>query len=227
MEMTGEYRIPASREQVWAALNNPDILKQCIPGCQSLEMKSDTEMTATVVAKVGPVKAKFAGDVTLSDLDPPNSYTISGEGKGGVAGFAKGGAEVSLAEDGGETVLSYTAKAQVGGKLAQLGGRLIDATAKKMADQFFSAFVEAVGSGGKDDTGDDASGDDESTSDVPEADSSPEEEHSIIDDVTESITHAEEAVEEAAVRGTMGGAAMWGWIALAVVIVLIYFFYIR
>jgi uncharacterized protein len=144
MEMHGERRIPASREAVWARLNDPETLKECIPGCQSVERLSDTEFTAKVTAKVGPVKANFAGKVTLSNLDPPSSYTISGEGTGGVAGFAKGGADVKLEEDGGETVLRYGVKAQVGGKIAQIGSRLIDATARKMADQFFSKFVTVM-----------------------------------------------------------------------------------
>ena len=145
MDMTGEYHIPASRETVWKALNDPDVLKQCIPGCEELEKKSDTEFAAKVTAKVGPVKAKFGGAVTMSDLDPPNGYTISGEGTGGAAGFAKGGAKVALTEDGGVTVLSYTVNATVGGKLAQIGSRLIDSTAKKMANDFFAKFAEVVG----------------------------------------------------------------------------------
>jgi uncharacterized protein len=141
MDMTGEYRIPAPREQVWAALNDPLILKASLPGCESLERVSDHEFAATVAAKVGPVRAKFNGQVRLSDLNPPESYKISGEGKGGAAGFAKGGADVRLVEENAAvTVLSYTAKADVGGKLAQLGSRLIDATAKKMADEFFENF---------------------------------------------------------------------------------------
>ena len=141
MDMTGEYRIPAPREQVWAALNDPLILKASLPGCESLERVSDHEFAATVAAKVGPVRAKFNGQVRLSDLNPPESYRISGEGKGGAAGFAKGGADVRLVEESADvTVLSYTAKADVGGKLAQLGSRLIDATAKKMADEFFENF---------------------------------------------------------------------------------------
>lgn len=145
MEMTGEYRIPAPRQKVWEALNDPEILKASIPGCEELVKDSDTEMSAKVATRVGPVSAKFTGKVTLSDINPPESYRISGEGQGGVAGFAKGGAEVRLAEDGAETVLTYTANAQVGGKLAQIGSRLIDSTAKKMADQFFGKFVEQVG----------------------------------------------------------------------------------
>ena len=144
MDMTGQYRIPAPREQVWAALNDPAMLKASLPGCESLEKVSDHQFAATVVAKVGPVKAKFNGNVTLSNLNPPESYTISGEGKGGAAGFAKGGADVRLTEDGDITVLTYTAKADVGGKLAQLGSRLIDGTAKKMADEFFDNFTQQV-----------------------------------------------------------------------------------
>lgn len=145
MNMDGEERIGASVERVWEALNDPDILKQCIPGCQSLEKVSDTELTAVVALKIGPVKAKFNGSVELKDLNPPHSYSIVGEGKGGVAGFAKGGADVTLAEDGpGSTVLTYTAKADVGGKLAQLGSRLITSTSKKLAGQFFSSFNETV-----------------------------------------------------------------------------------
>jgi carbon monoxide dehydrogenase subunit G len=145
MKMSDSQRIPASKEKVWAALNDPAVLKQCIPGCQSLEMSSPTEMTATVVIKIGPVKATFGGKVTLSDLDPPNSYRITGEGAGGVAGFAKGGATVKLtAESADVTMLDYDVDAQIGGKLAQLGGRLIDSTAKKLAGEFFAAFANAV-----------------------------------------------------------------------------------
>jgi carbon monoxide dehydrogenase subunit G len=144
MEMTGEYRIAASRAQVWAALNDPEVLKISIPGCETLEMTSDSEMTAKVVAKIGPVKASFTGRVRLENINPPESYTIAGEGQGGVAGFAKGGADVKLTEDGGETVLAYTVRAQIGGKLAQLGSRLIDSTSKMMADQFFAKFSAIV-----------------------------------------------------------------------------------
>lgn len=144
MEMSGEVRIDATVEEVWAALNDAEILKACIPGCQELEKVSDTEMTAKVVLKIGPVKAKFGGEVTLENLNPPNSYSIVGEGKGGIAGFAKGGADVSLEQDGDETVLKYEAKAQVGGKIAQLGSRLIDSTSKKLANQFFDNFRNAL-----------------------------------------------------------------------------------
>jgi carbon monoxide dehydrogenase subunit G len=146
MDLTGEERITAPRDVVWAALNDPEVLKQCIPGCQNLELKSPTELAATVKIKIGPVSATFNGEVTLSNIDAPASYTISGEGKGGIAGFAKGGADVTLKEDGDETILQYRANAQVGGKIAQLGARLIDSTSQKLAQQFFSDFNAAVSS---------------------------------------------------------------------------------
>src|SRR5260370_20659471 len=145
MEIKGEYRIAAPREKVFAALNDPAILQACIPGCESLEKTSDTEMTAKVRLRIGPVSASFTGKVTLSDLDPPNGYRISGEGQGGAAGFAKGGAVVTLREDAGDTVLTYNVDAQVGGKIAQVGARLIDGTAKKLADEFFGKFATMVG----------------------------------------------------------------------------------
>jgi carbon monoxide dehydrogenase subunit G len=145
MQMNDSRSVPASRDKVCSALNDPNVLKQCIPGCQSLEMTSPTDMTATVVIKVGPVKATFGGKVTLSDLDPPNSYRITGEGSGGVAGFAKGGAAIRLEAVGeNETVLHYEVDSQIGGKLAQLGGRLIDSTAKKLAGEFFTKFGAVV-----------------------------------------------------------------------------------
>jgi carbon monoxide dehydrogenase subunit G len=144
MDMSGEYRIEVPRSQVWDALNDPEILKASIAGCEELEKASDTEMTAKVRAKVGPVSARFSGKVTLSEINPPISYRIDGEGQGGAAGFAKGGASVTLEEDGDATILRYTANATVGGKLAQIGSRLIDATARKMADDFFAKFAEKV-----------------------------------------------------------------------------------
>ena len=141
----GEERIAAPLQKVWEALNDPDILKDAIPGCQNLEKTSDTEMAATVVLKIGPIKATFKGEVTLKNLKPPHSYTIQGEGKGGIAGFAKGGADVTLTADGADaTVLKYAAKAEVGGKIAQLGSRLITSTSKKLAGEFFSTFNEKV-----------------------------------------------------------------------------------
>ncbi len=145
LEMTGSYDLAVPREEVWRALNDVAVLKRCIPGCEELEKVSDTELKAKVVAKVGPVKATFRGTVTLSDLTPPESYRISGEGEGGVAGFAKGGAVVRLAEIEGGTTLTYEAEAQIGGKLAQLGQRLVAGTAKKLADGFFKDFAAAVG----------------------------------------------------------------------------------
>jgi hypothetical protein len=145
MDMNGSQKIEASRETVYAALNDVEILRQCIPGCETIEKLSDTEMNAKVTLKIGPVKASFTGKVTLSDLDPPNGYTITGEGSGGAAGFAKGGAQVKLEPDGDATILNYTVQAQIGGKLAQLGGRLIDSTAKKLAGDFFEKFGKVVG----------------------------------------------------------------------------------
>ncbi|MBZ3693969.1 SRPBCC family protein [Phyllobacterium calauticae] len=144
MDMTGEERIAAPREAVWKALNDAEVLKACIPGCESLERISDTELEATVGVKLGPVKARFNGKVELSNLNPPLSYTITGEGKGGIAGFAKGGADVTLIEEGGETVLTYTVNADVGGKIAQLGSRLISSSAKKLATQFFENLNQAA-----------------------------------------------------------------------------------
>ncbi|MCX7381485.1 MAG: carbon monoxide dehydrogenase subunit G [Alphaproteobacteria bacterium] len=144
MDMTGERRIAAPRAQVWAALNDIEVLKSAIPGCDSLVREGENVLKATASLKIGPISAKFAGKVNLLDLDPPNGYRIEGEGQGGVAGFAKGGATVRLADDGAGTLLSYTVKAQVGGKIAQLGARLIDATAKQMADAFFDRFGAMV-----------------------------------------------------------------------------------
>lgn len=145
MEMQGNQFIPASREAVWEALNDPEILRVCIPGCKELNQEDDGRLTATVVTKIGPVKATFKGEVTLENLNPPLSYTITGEGKGGIAGFAKGGADVALAEVEGGTELTYSVDAKVGGKLAQLGSRLIDSTAKKLAGEFFETFSQKVG----------------------------------------------------------------------------------
>jgi uncharacterized protein len=144
MTMIGEIQLAAPREAVWAKLNDPAVLKACIPGCEELEKTDDQGFRAVAKMKVGPVSARFKGKVTLSDLDPPNRYKISGEGEGGVAGFAKGGATVELAEQGGGTLLSYHVDAQIGGKLAQLGQRLINGTAKKIADEFFANFAKAL-----------------------------------------------------------------------------------
>ncbi|HEX2653189.1 MAG TPA: carbon monoxide dehydrogenase subunit G [Xanthobacteraceae bacterium] len=148
MTMTGEVQLAALPDAVWAKLNDPEVLKACIPGCESLEKLSDTEFMAVAVNKIGPVKAKFKGRVKLTDLDPPNGYRISGEGDGGVAGFAKGGATVALASKDGGTLLTYNVEAQIGGKLAQLGQRLVNGAAKKLADQFFAKFAGAVANSG-------------------------------------------------------------------------------
>lgn len=144
MELQDEITISASRDVVYAALNDPEILKQCIPGCEELIKHSDTELEAKVVLKIGPVKAKFTGKVVLDPSDAPNGFSLSGEGNGGMAGFAKGGADVELLESGDETLLKYTAKADIGGKLAQLGSRLVTSTSQKLAGKFFESFKEAV-----------------------------------------------------------------------------------
>ena len=144
MTMSGEYHLAVPREAVWEKLNDAETLKACIPGCEQLDKLSDTEFQAVAVTKIGPVKARFKGKVTLSDLDPPNGYKISGQGDGGVAGFAKGGATVKLEPKDGGTLLSYAVEAQIGGKLAQLGQRLVNGVAKKLADEFFQKFSIAV-----------------------------------------------------------------------------------
>lgn len=145
MEMAGERRIAATPQRVWEALNDPEVLRLCIPGCQSLEKEAEDRFNAVAEVKIGPIGARFKGAVALSDLDPPNGYTISGQGNGGVAGNAKGTAKVRLSADGSGTLLAYTVDAQVGGRMAQLGGPLIDATARNMADRFFTKFGEVVG----------------------------------------------------------------------------------
>lgn len=144
MELEDEIRIDAPRDKVYAGLNNPEVLKECIPGCEELVKHSDTELEAKVVLKIGPVKAKFGGNVTLDPINPPEKFALNGEGSGGIAGFAKGGAEVELIEDGDGTILRYTAKADVGGKIAQLGSRLVTSTSKKLAGKFFERFAEVI-----------------------------------------------------------------------------------
>ncbi len=145
MEMTGEQFIPAAQAEVWRGLNDPETLKECIAGCESIERVSDVEYTVVTTAAIGPVKAKFRGKLKLADLDPPNSYALSFDGQGGAAGFGKGTAQVSLSAEGTGTRLRYAVKAQVGGKLAQIGSRLIDGVAKKLADDFFAAFKQKIG----------------------------------------------------------------------------------
>ena len=148
MEMTGEYRIPAPRQRVWEALNDPAVLKACIPGCKQLEKVSDTDFNAIVATKVGPVSATFRGSVNLSEMDPPNGYTLTGQGQGGAAGFARMGARVSLKQESEDTVLAYAAQADIGGKLASVGSRLVHTVARKNADDFFSAFARQLGGTG-------------------------------------------------------------------------------
>ncbi len=215
-----------------ASLERSGCLAGLHPGLRSLEKTSDTEMTAAVTSKIGPVKAKFKGEVTLENINPPESYTISGEGKGGVAGFAKGSADVKLTEEGDETILSYEAKAQVGGKLAQLGSRLIDSTAKKMAEDFFTKFSEMVGSpAGQDETATAAGADDDLDPGVAEEakriaiEESPGEVMHAIEDaehaVEEKIHQAEQNIEAAAGRNVFGGPMVWGLVLLAAVIVVL------
>ena len=230
MDMNGSHRIPAKREKVWEALNDPEVLKACIPGCESLEKTSETEMSAAVTSKIGPVKAKFKGAVTLENINPPESYTIVGEGKGGVAGFAKGSANVSLAEDGEETVLTYEAKAQVGGKLAQLGSRLIDSTAKKMAEDFFTKFSEMVGDKDGEEAEAAVTAEDLDPGLAEEAkriaiEETPGEVMHAIEEaehaVEETIHKAEENIEAAAGRNAYGGPMVWGLVLLGALIVVL------
>jgi carbon monoxide dehydrogenase subunit G len=175
MEMTGEQLIPASQQDTWKALNDPQVLKACIPGCESIESTGENEYSVLMVARVGPVSAKFKGKLVLSDIQPPVSYSMAFEGQGGPAGFAKGGAHVSLSAEGEQTRLRYEAKASIGGKLAQIGSRLVDAAAKKVSDDFFRSFNAKVasqgsrGGGGGNDHGDghDEHGDEHHAAPVP------------------------------------------------------------
>ena len=249
MELKGEYRIPAPRESVWAMLNDPDVLRDCIPGCDQLEAEGEG-FSAKVTTKIGPVKATFNGSVALSNINAPESYTISGEGKGGVAGFAKGGADVHLAEDGSDTILTYIANAQVGGKLAQLGSRLIDSTARKLADQFFACFAERASGGPAAGTSTDgavplssagaAAIADPVGEPVPAAAVAPEvapmhhgssaapvpppsaAEQPHQPTLDETAHEIEEEVEVAAGRGFLGGPVVWGLLVLAALILYLY-----
>jgi hypothetical protein len=168
MEMSGEQLIPAPQQDTWRALNDPQVLKSCVPGCESIDPIAENQYQVLMVARVGPVSAKFKGKLTLSDVKPPNSYAIAFEGQGGPAGFAKGGAQVRLAPEGHNTKLSYDVKASVGGKLAQIGSRLVDAAAKKVADDFFKNFNDHFAKHGKhDDHAGDDHGDDHHPEPVP------------------------------------------------------------
>lgn len=250
MELKGEYRIPAPRERVWAMLNDPDVLRECIPGCQSLDKSGDDKFAAKVTTKIGPVKATFNGEVALTNMNAPQSYTISGEGKGGPAGFARGGADVHLAEDGSDTVLTYEANAKVGGKLAQLGSRLIDSTAKKMADQFFDCFaakasgVETAAAPAEAAAPSEALGEDPerarreaeaaaaaaaaaTTPPTPagaetgvQAGEAAEAERHAQADMASPMRGAEETLERKAAAGVLGGPMVWGLLVLAALIVI-------
>lgn len=237
MDMSGEYRIPAPRQTVWDALNDPEVLKAAIAGCEELERNDEGGFTAKVRAKVGPVSARFSGKVSIVDPDPPNGYRIEGEGTGGAAGFAKGGANVALAEDGGETVLTYEANASVGGKLAQIGSRLIDGTAKKMADDFFAKFSEIVAEKAGGDAGEEPA---KAPAPHPRLDGTPAmgvAAEELAEEAVEGAKHAaaevkevareavhevEEVVEEVidSTETAAKGVPMWMWIVGAAVIVI-------
>ncbi|BCP56157.1 hypothetical protein K32_47740 [Kaistia sp. 32K] len=223
MEWRGEYRIPAGRDAVWRALNDPDVVKACIPGCEALTRTGPDSFSIRVAAKIGPVAATFVGQATLSNVNPPESYTIRGEGQGSGAGFVRGSTDVRLAEENGATRVSCAMQGQVGGTLAQLGSRLIDTTAKKMADEFFGALANRF------------SGDEPTMASTPlttppqaePADAAANEEltdrieHKIDDEslnLGEVAEEIEEEVEVAAGRGFLGGPYVWGLLALIVVI---------
>jgi hypothetical protein len=201
MHMAGEQRIAASRQRVWEALNDPDILKLCIPGCKSLEREADDRLAAVAEVKIGPIGARFKGLVTLSDLDPPNGYTITGQGNGGVAGSAKGGAKVRLSDDGEGTLVSYDVDAEVGGRMAQLGGPIIDATAKQLAGKFFATFGEVVGGGAV------------PAEAAPVAAESPA-------PVAVPVTAAAPVIVHAPPAAATTGGYPWGWIAAVVLAIL-------
>jgi carbon monoxide dehydrogenase subunit G len=220
MQLSGEYHIPAPRDRVWSMLNDPDVLRACIPGCDSLEADGADAFKAKVTTKIGPVKASFNGAFTLSNINPPESYTITGEGKGGVAGFAKGGADINLAEDGdGGTVLTYTADAQVGGKLAQLGGRLIDSTARKMADQFFGKFSEMAAGGAPAEAAAPEQAKAEEGAFAAAVHSAEDAVGEAAHQVVDAAQKAEEELEREAAVGTLGGPMVWGLLVLAAIII--------
>ncbi|MEM8855403.1 MAG: carbon monoxide dehydrogenase subunit G [Pseudomonadota bacterium] len=225
MELTGEHKIPAPRKVVWDALHDVELLKECIKGCQSLEMVDDRHMTGRIQAKVGPVKATFDAAVEIVDPVAPERYTLQGEGKGGVAGFAKGSADVVLTEDGNETILNYTANAKIGGKLAQLGSRLVDSTAKKYASDFFSEFSERVGTASVTPQPTEAA-----AAPAPSQDETPEETAvAEVEMATASPAidppHAEDTAADAlasqSAKGAFGGAWLWGILAFAAVIIVL------
>lgn len=186
MRMKGEQHVAATRQQVWDALNDPAVLSQCIPGCQNLERDGDNSFIAVAEVKIGPIGARFKGNVQLSDIDAPNGYTITGSGNGGIAGSAKGGAKVRLSDaPGGGTLVSYDVDAEVGGRMAQLGGPIIDATAKNLAGKFFAKFGEVV-----------------SGTAAPEAAAWPQ-----------AAQGAALAASSARAPAAPGGTVLWGWVA--------------
>lgn len=207
MEMKGEVKIDAPRTKVWAALGDAEILKESIPGCVALEKVSGTEFKGTVETKVGMVRATFSGNATLSKLNPPLSFTVTGEGKGGAAGSISASADIQLHEDGNRTVLRYAAKGEVTGKLAQVGARLLDTTAKQMADSFLVRFSERVTEGPL------GRAEDAIEQVVDEA----------VHAVGEVAHEAEEEVEGAAVRGVLGGPMMWGLLVIVAGVVVLWF----
>ena len=211
MDMKGEFRIPVGQDAVWLALNDPEILKASIPGCEELVRESETSFSGKVFASVGPVKARFGGQATLSDIDPPTGYTLTGNGSGGPAGMAKGSAVVRLKAEGGETVLTYEVKAQVAGKLAQIGARLIDMTAKKMADEFFGNFAKAVGAKA-------VRGEAMPVAAVPPTETVPKEV------AVEPSPGAAESLAEKSISPQRSSWLVWprlGWVAVAVVAILL------
>ncbi len=227
MEMSGRHLLPADRATVWLALNDPEVLKECIPGCQALDRKSDTEYAARVAIIVGPVEAAFTGVVRLERLDPPNGYTLVGEGQAGPAGSARGAAEVTLTPARDGTELSYVVQAQIGGRLAQLGSRLIDSTAKRLADTFFSAFAARMETyePSLPPPGPSAWTDrlDHTPAGVPQLGDEPGEPEVIdkTEEGAEALERAEERIEIAAGRGVLGGPMVWGMLALMVVVAVV------
>jgi carbon monoxide dehydrogenase subunit G len=204
MEINGEYFIPIPRQKVWTALNDPVLLRPCIPGCTRLERVSPTVMRGTVEVKIGPLKAAFNGTLTQSEIEAPRAVRLTAVGDGATAGFAKGTADVTLTEEAGGTRLRYAARAEVGGKLAEVGARLIDSTAKHMADQFFGTFAARVGEGA-----------------IARA------EHEVAEvahEVAEVARDAEERAEVAAGRGFLGGPQVWALLVLAAIVVLLLIF---
>ena len=200
MQMTGEQRIAASRQKVWEALNDPDVLRQCIPGCQSLERDGADRFVAVAEVRIGPIGARFKGNVQLTDLDPPSGYRIVGSGSGGIAGSAKGGANVRLSDTGdGGTLVSYDVEAEVGGRMAQLGGPIIDATAKNLAGKFFARFGEIVGG--------------TLAAAAPEAETLPRTSTAGAPTLQPTVPAADGGVPS-------GAVSLWGWIAALVVSIL-------